>query len=313
MRKRGLIIAVLGLLLFVLGCSKVTTSKTDTQSIKTVKSVDYTQLSQSQKNEMRFSFERRDETDMSIIDVTVVNRTSEDVQFDGTRFVLAHTKGSDVTSTKGEPITVKSNSTKKFKSLFSGVDDDDFKTVGLFYYKNTKNKLAYSEIDTTISKSTNLKDTDLQKLYRGKPKKKITAPTKTDENDNQVNNNRQTRPAVPTGPITNAQQAIALVESQYGPAPEGLQYTHMTDETVGPGDSIKNNGQMVYWVRLFREGNGVSLAVDDWTVYPDRTVIHQAPGELDESNGDSDNDDSNNNDYDSTVDTNDDYDIDDDD
>jgi len=48
MRKRGLLVAVLGLLFFTVGCSQVTNKPTAVKSGQTTtKSVDYAQLSQS--------------------------------------------------------------------------------------------------------------------------------------------------------------------------------------------------------------------------------------------------------------------------
>jgi len=312
MRKRGLLVAVLGLLFFTVGCSQVTNKPTAVKSGQTTtKSVDYAQLSQSQRDEMNFTFTRDDEADMSSVSLKVINRTSEDVLFDGTRFILAHTEGSDVTSTKGNTIRIKSNSTKTVKNLFSGVDNDDFKTVGLFYYKNLKNKLAYSEINATVSKSTNLKDETLQKSYKGTPKKKVTRQKKTTtDNDrtdnNQTEKNRRPTEQIPTGPITNAKDAVALVKSQMGPAPHNMAYTYMGDGTSGPDGSVKtNDDQTVYWVRLYRTGLSIAVAVDDWTVYPDRTIVHLTPSEIGTSSADTDSD--NYDDSDNDLDNNDDY------
>jgi len=260
---------------------------------------------------MNFTFTRDDEADMSSVSLKVINRTSEDVLFDGTRFILAHTEGSDVTSTKGNTIRIKSNSTKTVKNLFSGVDNDDFKTVGLFYYKNLKNKLAYSEINATVSKSTNLKDETLQKSYKGTPKKKVTRQKKTTtDNDrtdnNQTEKNRRPTEQIPTGPITNAKDAVALVKSQMGPAPQNMAYTYMGDGTSGPDGSVKtNDDQTVYWVRLYRTGLSIAVAVDDWTVYPDRTIVHLTPSEIGTSSADTDSD--NYDDSDNDLDNNDDY------
>jgi len=293
----------------------VTNKPTATKSGQTTtKSVDYAQLSQSQKDEMNFTFTRNDATDMSSVSLKVVNRTSEDVLFDGTRFILAHTQGSDVTSTKGNTIRIKSNSTKTVKNLFSGIDKDVFKTVGLFYYKNSKNKLAYSEANATISESTNLKDENLQKSYKGTPKKKVTRQKKTTtDNDpakaDQTEKNRRPTNQIPTGPITNAKDAVALVRSQMGPAPENMAYTYMSDETSGANGSVQTNDkQTVYWVRLYRTGLSTAVSVDDWTVYPDRTIVHLMPSEIGTSSDDTDSDNSDDTDNnDNNLDSNDDY------
>lgn len=318
MKKRGLLAVILGLLLFVVGCSKVTNTPTGNKSGQTTtKSVDYAQLSESQKNEMNFTFNRNDESDMSSISLKVVNRTSEDVLFDGTRFILTHTEGSDVNSTKGGTIRVKSNSTKSIKNLFVGVDNDNFKTIGLFSYKNANNKLAYSEINTAVSKSTNLKDATLSKAYKGTPKKKVSRQKNETTTDNKSTKNQpQKSDRIPVGPITNAKDAVALVKSQKGPAPENMAYTYMGDETSGPDGSVKtNNNQTVYWVRLYRTGLSVAVAVDDWTVYPDRTIVHMTPSEIGTSSNNTDNnpgtDDSNSDDNGDDYDSNDDYDNDD--
>lgn len=299
MRKRGLIVAILGLLLFVVGCSKVTTSQPTKTVHNTVKSIDYTNLDQSQKDEMSFSFKRYDGGDTSSINMHVVNRTSEDVLFDGTKFVLAYQKGPDVYSTKDDTITIKSNSTKTVKFLFTGVDNDNFKAVGLFYYKNSNYKLAFCQKDSKQSKSSNLKDLTLQKEYRGQPEKKKVAttdkdkkdtPKKPDQDSNDTKKNQQSqRPAAPKPPIVNADQAITLVESQYGMAPTGTAYTHMVDNSSGMDGSIRSSdGQMVYWIRLFRtDAGGNEGGLNDWTVYQNAIVVNQVPEIM--SNNDSKN------------------------
>lgn len=288
MRKRGLIVAILGLLLFVVGCSKVTTSQPTKTVHNTVKSIDYTNLDQSQKDEMSFSFKRYDGGDTSSINMHVVNRTSKDVLFDGTKFVLAYQKGPDVYSTKDDTITIKSNSTKTVKFLFTGVDNDNFKAVGLFYYKNSNYKLAYCKKDSNESESSNLKEAALQKEYQGQPQKKKAAIDK-DKKDSQKKSDQASdetkktqqpqKPAPPKPPIVNADQAITLVESQYGLAPNGTAYTHMVDNSSGMDGSIKgSDGQMVYWIRLFKtDVGGNNGGLNDWTVYQNGIVVNQVP------------------------------------
>ena len=287
MKKWELIIAALGLLFFSVGCNKVTSSKSSTPKVE--KSIDYTQLSDSEKSEMTFVFTRNEMSEATSVDLKVVNRTSKNIEFNGERFILIHKDGNEVDSDLEKTIVVKSNSTKTVKNLFSDIESDNFEKVGLYCYRNTQYHLAYSEINKTSSKSTNLKDETLQKAYLAK-KKKVSAAT----TDKQTQPKRPAKPLVPTGPITNSKQAMALVESQYGPAPDGSFYSYMTDETSDATGSIKlSDGTVVFWVRLAKNGNGVSIAEDDWTVYPDRTVIHMAPSRLDQNNNS--NDDNNNN------------------
>lgn len=321
MKKTGLAVIVVGLLLLIVGCGKVTTSQKSDQSRKTVeKTIDYAQLSDSEQSEMTFTFTRSN--DSSAVNLKVINRTSKNVTFNGNKFMLVYPKKSQINSTQDKTIKVGSNSTKTFKNLFEGLNNADFATIGLYCYKNSNNKLAYSEVNATTAKSTNLKDETLQKAY-----KKAATKEKTTDNE-KVNKNRndtERQNSVPNGQITSGQQAVALVQSLNGPAPQGTSYTFMTDGNSGTNGAVKtNDGQMVFWVRLFESGNGVAITVDDWTVFPNRTVIHQAPPEVGEpSNSRSTDNDQNDTDNDSNdnsqenddssneTDTNDDYDVDD--
>lgn len=284
MRKRGLIIAVLGLLFFVVGCNKVTNNKATTKDATetTVKKVEYSKLSQSEKNEMTFAFSQvTSENNLIAIDLKVVNRTSKDIQFSGDKFVLTHAKKSDVISVNDNFI-VKSNSTKVIKHLFEDIDGTDFQTIGLYYYKNLQNRLAYSELNKTVSKSTNLKDDNLQREYQSTKKKKRSVDNsrnneKESSDDSEENNKPKVK--IPVGPIYNGQMAIALVESQNDPVPDGVQYCTMGSGTDnGPFGTY--NGQSVYWVRLFRRTTTGVVYLDDWTVFQDRTIIHRAPQNL---------------------------------
>lgn len=320
MRKNGLAVILLGLLLLVVGCGKVTTSQKSSQSTKTTeKTIDYAQLSDSEQSEMTFTFVRNN--DSSAVDLKIVNRTSKNVTFNGDKFILIYPKKSQINSTKDSTIKIGSNSTKTFKNLFEGLNSADFSTIGLYCYKNKNNKLAYSEINSLSAKSTNLKESSLQKAYKTASTKKKPVVNKKPK----ATNDTERQNSVPAGQITSGQQAVALVQSMNGPAPQGTSYTFMTDETSGTNGLVKtNDGQAVYWVRLFESGNGVAITVDDWTVFPNRTVIHQAPLAVGESknsqtqdsdDNDSDDDnsvDSNNqSDSDENTDTNDDYDVDD--
>ena len=284
MSKRGLIIAALSLLLFSTGCSKVTTSpKSNAGTTRTESSIDYTQLSQSEKNEMTFKFVRHDVNGVSAVDLHIINRTGKNIIFQGNKFILLHPKGSDVNSTKTDVIKIKSNSTKTIKNLFEEVTDTAFQTIGLYCYKNKQNKLAYSEANSNEASSTNLKETTLQKAYQnaGKMKKKTTTKkTESTETKNKL-------PKAPDKPITSGSQAIAMVESQYGLAKNGTAYTIMksgNDEVFG-----KSAGQNIYWVRLYRNTGTAVEYLDDWTVYAGGIVVHKSPGDLVDSNSSSTN------------------------
>ena len=94
-----------------------------------------------------------------------------------------------------------------------------------------------------------------------------------------------------------------------GPAPENMAYTYMSDETSGANGSVQTNDkQTVYWVRLYRTGLSTAVSVDDWTVYPDRTIVHLMPSEIGTSSDDTDSDNSDDTDNnDNNLDSNDDY------
>lgn len=282
MRKRGLIIVVLGLLLFIVGCNKVTNNRTTTKdkTETTVKKVEYSNLSESEKDEMTFSFSQEEsEGNLISVDLKVVNRTSKNIQFSGDKFVLTHAKKSDIISVNDD-FVVKSNSIKVIKHLFENVDEADFQTIGLYYYKNLQNKLAYSEVNKTVSKSTNLKDDSLQKDYQASKKKKkpVDNSKEKEPSDNQETTTKP-RVKIPVGPIYNGQMAIALVESQNDPVPDDVHYCTMGSGTDdGPFGTY--NGQSVYWVRLYRRTATGVIYLDDWTVFQDRTIIHRAPQDL---------------------------------
>ena len=310
MKMRGMIIVALSLLLFSAGCHKVTTDDNTKPVETTQQTIDYTQLSDSEKSEMTFEFVRKDNANLSTVNLKVINRTSKNIKFNGNKFVLIHPREvavTDVTSTFGKEITVKSNSTKTIRNLFDNVDSRDFEVIGLYCYKSKADQLAFNEANTLSSKSTNLKDADLQKAYK-KADKKQQQPKKapaTTRDQNQPN--KQTQIQAPTGPITNASQAVALIQSQYGAALSGTAYSHMEDETSDPSGSIAlSNGQRVYWVRLARTDVSAGGDLDDWTVYPDRTVLHRAPGDLDSNTNNNDNDSNDDEDDDGSYDESDD-------
>jgi len=320
MKRKGLAVLILGLLLLIVGCGKVTTSAKDNQSSKkTEQTIDYARLSDSEKSEMTFTFVRS--SDSSSVDLKIINRTSKNVTFNGDKFILAYPKKSNINSTIDSTIKIGSNSTKTFKKLFEGLNSADFSTIGLYCYKNKNNKLAYSEPNATTVKSTNLKEEDLQKAYKKASATKKVEPVKKER----PTNDTERQNSVSVGEITSGQQAVALIQSLNGPAPQGTSYTFMTDETSGTNGTVKtNDGQDVYWVRLFESGNGVAITVDDWTVFPNRTVIHQAPPSVGVSSNNQTQDNSDNssdgnsvdsqNDSDSDqgddTDTNDNYDVD---
>ncbi|CAJ1178724.1 hypothetical protein LCR01_14650 [Companilactobacillus crustorum] len=294
MNKRGLIVIALGLLLLGTGCNKVTRNRTTGADVTRAKKItNYVDLSHSEKNEMTFEF-TKSSSDAALVSVSlkVVNRTSKNIEFDGDSFILAHRNASDVMSTRDNKIVIKSNSTKNIKNLFEDVDATDFQKVGLYCYKNHNNKLAYSEMNVNVSRSSNLKNDDLQKSYLTTNKKK-TKPVQK-KNINKENDNQQAaqrRPA-PVGPINTGQQAIALIESQNVLAPKGTDYCTMGSGTAnGPFET--SNGQSVYWVRLYHNTGSAVVYLDDWVVYQDRTVLHQAPGDMssDSSNSEGNNDD----------------------
>lgn len=283
MRRWGIVIVVLGLLVLGSGCNKVTTDKNQTSTSDTaIKTIDYTQLSSSEKDEMNFEFIRHDQGDSSAVDMKVINRTSKNIHFDGSKFLLRQPKGSDVTSNEDHKIIVKSNSTKTVKNLFAGISDTDFDSLGLYCYKNQQNKLAYSEIGTATSKSTNLKDEDLQKAFKkSTTKKKVSAKstdsTKTPVEDNQTKQKTPAKKPIPVGQIITAKMAMDMVESQNGPAPQTTAYCTMGGGQYGQAFGTYR-GQQVFWVRLYRN-DGTNVAyLDDWTVYQDRTIVHAQPG-----------------------------------
>lgn len=299
MKRTGLAVIFLSLLLLIVGCGKVTTSQKSDQKHKVIeKKIDYAKLSDSEQSEMTFIFTKN--SDSSAVDLKVINRTSKNVTFNGNKFLLIYPKKSQIDSTDGRTIKIGSNSTKTFTNLFEGLNSADFSTIGLYCYKNNHNKLAYSEANSSSSKSTNLKDESLQKAY----KKAAVKEKVPDSKRSNGRNDTERQNSVPNGQITSGQQAVALIQSLNGPAPQGTSYTFMTDGSSGTNGAVKtNDGQMVFWVRLFESGNGVAITVDDWTVFPNRTVIHQAPPEVGEPSNNRSND-SNLNDSDNDSDDN---------
>lgn len=290
MNKRGLFFVVMSLLFFIVGCSKVTTStKNTTGTTKTEESIDYTHLSQAEKNEMTFKFIRNDVNGVSTVDLKVINRTSKNIDFQGTKFILLHPKGSDINSTKTGTIKINSNSTETIKNLFEEVTDDSFQTIGLYCYKNKQNRLAYSEINSNISASTNLKEDNLTKAYRNASK--VVKKKETTDKDKIK---KPKLPKAPAKPILNGSQAIAMVESQYGLAPNDTAYTVMKSGNEDVFGKIANEN--IYWVRLYRDEGTAVEYLDDWTVFQRGIVIHESPGNLvkpDQNNAPSPNDNSN--------------------
>jgi len=296
---------IVGLILFVFlmaGCDKVTTEPKGSQHVeKTAQSIDYAQLSDSEKSEMTFTFVKNDTS--TAIDMKIVNRTSKNIEFDGDKFRLTYPQKSNINSTETSKIKIGSNSTKTFKNLFEGLNSADFSTIGLYCYKNTNNKLAYNEINTKTSKSTNLKTTALQSAYKKaaqKPKPQ-TKPKKSTNNNQTIHQNDKKRENdVPVGQIHSGQQAVALIESLNGAAGKGQSYTFMREENSGTDGSVKaSDGQQVYWVRLFKDDGQVTLR--DWTVFPNRTVLNGAPSLINNQNNnqntDNNNDSDNNSNY----------------
>lgn len=263
MHIKKLVILVFAALFFLTGCNKVTKDKNDQAESKSPISVDYANLSDSEKSEMTFEFFRS--SDSHRVDLKVINRTSKQVNFSGNKFELISPQRTTIDSNH-DNISLDSNSTKTFKDLFSGVDPTTFERIGLYCYKNTANKLAYSLSDLSVAKSTNLKDTNVQASFKNFGKKVNNHPTKKKTN---------------LKPVTNVQQAIALVKKQNGPAPKGMLYDYMRDATSSSDNTVRTgDDQVVYWVRLFESDGHVTIAKKDWTVFLDGRVLPVKPSSI---------------------------------
>jgi len=302
MNKKWSVIGILTLLLIATGCaqnsSKQKTSSSETTKVE-LKTTDYSKLSDSEKNEMSFSFVRESKDNGSNVNLKIINRSSKNVVFDKAKFLLIHKDGDTLTSSADGNKIVKSNSTTSIKSLFTEVENSEFQSVGLFCYKNSKNELAYTEVGNTIYKSSDLTNVDLKKGFNGegKSKKKDNSYENTEgkdknkdtdnkqTNDSPVNSNdaqkqdsEEKKEATPVETIINIQQAIDLVARKDGQAPEGTGYVIMTDSTSdASGKVLTATGQRVYWVRLYKKGATTGDALGDWTVYPSGVIEQGAP------------------------------------
>lgn len=303
--KKTLLWVILGMILIVMGCSKV--SVNDNNNIKATedspKTIDYAKLSRSEKNEMTFQFSRSSLA-ADTIDLKIINRTNKNVSFNKSNLLLVHSNDDEISADKNGDTVVESNSTKKVKKVFSNLETTEFQTVGLFIYKNIKNKLAYSEINSLIDSSSNLTKSSLQKAYKAtskvtKTKKSTTNETKdtttdtqqTDQNNStedtdtesdqdtsQTTQNDQT--SASTNSVNSSQEAIALVENQSGESSDN-NYSVVINATSGDSDTVKDsNGESVYWIRSTKKDDSATSSTqssDDWTIYPDGYVVHGSP------------------------------------
>ncbi|HIY92803.1 hypothetical protein [Companilactobacillus sp. HBUAS56275] len=306
MSKKALLIGVMCLLLISAGCASKANadqSSSDAKATETTeKTVDYTSLSQSEKNELTFLFTRSSQDPVSV-DLKIVNRTNKKISFINYDFQLLHTKSDKVRADKNGNTTIDSNSTKTVKNLFEDVDLSEFQTVGLFIYKNDDNELAYSETSKLTSRSSNLTNSSLKSSYKQaiksakaakKAKKTATveennsssdtntnstadtnsndsASTDTNSVDNNSNDN-STSDSSTVGKV-NADQAMNIIKNHDSNADK--KYSVVIDQTGGSAQTYTDNdGQKVYWVHS-SDKDGSSG--DDWTVYQNGTVSHSKP------------------------------------
>ena len=300
MKKLRLLI-LLALVLVVSGCSKVSTSsdeKTISTNETTNKTVEYVNLSDSEKNEMTFQFTRN--SSASNVDLKVINRTNKNVGLVFSDIMLVHGQNDKTSASKRGKISIKSNSTKNIKGLFTNLSATNFQTVGLFEYRNNKNKLAYSETSKLVSRSSNLTNTTLKKSYKSKTKKKETEPddkkeetdeteaisssepdtTSDTENDSSNNSEAdssttQTNDSSSTS-VNSSQDAINLIKSQNQSSDSN--YSVVINHSSGSTDTVKDkNGDSVYWIRGNSGDSNSGNSGDDWTIYPNGYVVHSKP------------------------------------
>lgn len=295
------------LLLISAGCANKANadqSSADAKATETTeKTVDYTSLSQSEKNELTFLFTRSSQNPVSV-DLKIINRTNKKISFINYDFQLLHTKSDKVKADKNGNTTIDSNSTKTVKNLFEDVNLSEFQTVGLFIYKNVDNELAYSETSKLTSRSSNLTDSSLKNSYKqaikaAKAAKKVkktatvdednsssdtantSATTDTNSNDsastdtNNVDNssNDNSTSDSSTAGEVNADQAMDIIKNHDNNADK--KYSVVIDQTGGSTQTYTDSdGQKVYWVHS-SDIDGSSG--DDWIVYQNGTVSHSKP------------------------------------
>lgn len=309
--KKALLIGVMCLLLISAGCANKADADKSTSNVKatetTEKTVDYTSLSQSEKNELTFLFTRSSQDPVSV-DLKIINRTNKNISFINSDFILLHTKSDKVRADKDGDSTISSNSTKTVKNLFEDVELSEFQTVGLFVYKNEDNELAYSETAKLSSRSSNLTNSSLENSYKqatkaAKEAKRVTKSTSSETEDSKKNStdtstnanttdtnvndstNTNTDSSNSTDNKTNnnndsssvgtvsSDQAINMVKSHDGNTDK--KYAVIVDQNGGTAKTYTDsNGQSVYWIHS-SDSDGSSG--DDWTVYPNGTVMHAKP------------------------------------
>lgn len=295
MKKIRLLI-LLALVFVISGCSKVSTSN-DEKSVSsdetTNKTVEYTSLSDSEKNEMTFEFTRN--SSASNVDLKVINRTNKNVRLVFSDIMLIHGQNNKISASKRGKISIKSNSTKKIKGLFTNLTITNFRTVGLFVYRNNKNKLAYSEINKLTSRSSNLTKSTLKKSYKSKTKKKTSKTKETDKTNEVTSSDTDTSSNTDTDSSTNSnttqtndnnssstsvnssQDAINLVKGQNDQSSDS-KYSVVVNPSSGSDDTVKDkNGDSVYWIHSNSGDSNSDSSGDDWTIYPNGYVVHSKP------------------------------------
>ncbi|GEO58131.1 hypothetical protein [Companilactobacillus bobalius] len=309
MSKKALLIGVMCLLLISAGCANKADADKSTSDVKatetTEKTVDYTSLSQSERNELTFLFTRSSQDPVSV-DLKIINRTNKNISFINSDFILMHTKSDKVRADKDGDSTIDSNSTKTVKNLFEDVELSEFQTVGLFVYKNSDNELAYSETAKLSSRSSNLTNSSLENSYKqankaAKAANRVTKSTSsetedskknstdTDTNTTNTNANDSTNTNTDSSNSTDnktdsnddsssvgtvsSDQAMNMVKSHDGNSDK--KYAVVVDQNGGTAKTYTDsNGQSVYWIHS-SDNDGSSG--DDWTVYPNGTVMHAKP------------------------------------
>ncbi|GEO46796.1 hypothetical protein [Companilactobacillus kimchii] len=311
MSKKALLIGVMCLLLISAGCANKADADKSTSDVKatetTEKTVDYTSLSQSERNELTFLFTRSSQDPVSV-DLKIINRTNKNISFINSDFILMHTKSDKVRADKDGDSTIDSNSTKTVKNLFEDVELSEFQTVGLFVYKSADNELAYSETAKLSSRSSNLTNSSLENSYKQATKvvektkqtKQVTkstnseiedskkdngdttstvstnandsTSTSTDDNKNADNKTESNDNSSSVGTV-NADQAMNIIKSHDGNTDK--KYSVVIDQNGGTAKTYTDgNGQTVYWIHS-TDNDGSSG--DDWTVYSNGLVMHSKP------------------------------------
>ena len=299
------------LLLISAGCANKADADKSTSDVKatetTEKTVDYTSLSQSERNELTFLFTRSSQNPVSV-DLKIINRTNKNISFINSDFMLLHTKSDKVRADKDGDSTIDSNSTKTVKNLFEDVELNEFQTVGLFVYKNADNELAYSETAKLSSRSSNLTNSSLENSYKqatkaAKEAKRATKSTSSEIEDSKKNSTDTTASSTNTNTndsastntdsnntdnsdnktdnkdnsssvgTVNSDQAMNIIKSHDGDTDK--KYSVVIDQNGGEAKTYTDgNGQTVYWIHS-TDNDGSSG--DDWTVYSNGLVMHSKP------------------------------------